>query len=232
MKVFAISDLHLSFNSEKPMDVFGGAWENYLEKIEKDWNEKVTDEDIILIAGDISWAMKLEEAQEDLNYIAKFKGKKILIRGNHDYWWKSPSSIRAMLKENMYILQNDSILLNNIIFCGTRGWSVPEQQNLQTDEDKKIYDREVSRLELSLKSAKQKQQNDEPIIALIHYPPFNSRLENSEFTRLFEEYGVTKVIYGHLHGKDVKAVLEHKKNGVTYYLTSCDQIDNKLVEIM
>ena len=232
MKVFAISDLHLSFSSEKPMDVFGGAWENYLEKIEKDWNEKVTDEDIVLIAGDISWAMKLEEAQEDLNYIEKFKGKKILIRGNHDYWWKSPSSIRAILKENMYILQNDSLLLNNIIFCGTRGWSVPEQKNLQTNEDKKIYDREVSRLELSLKSAKQKQQNNEPIIALIHYPPFNSRLENSEFTSLFEEYKVDKVIYGHLHGKDVKAVLEHKKNGVTYYLTSCDQIGNKLVKII
>lgn len=232
MKVYAISDLHLSISTPKPMDIFGGAWENYLEKIVEDWNKKVSDDDIVLIAGDISWAMKLEDAKLDLEWISKLKGKKILIRGNHDYWWKSVSSIRSILPENMFILQNDSILLNNIIFCGTRGWTVPEYKGSQTEEDKKIYDREVLRLELSLKSAKEKQQNDEPIIALIHYPPFNSKLENNEFTKLFEEYGVTTVIYGHLHGKDAKTILRLIKNDVTYYLTSCDQLGNTLLEIM
>jgi predicted phosphohydrolase len=232
MKIFAISDLHLSFSSNKPMDVFGGNWENYLEKIEQDWNNKVTDDDIVLIAGDISWAMKLEEAQVDLNWIANLKGKKVLIRGNHDYWWKSISSIRNVLPEHMYILQNDSLLLNEVIFCGTRGWTVPENYALQQEDDKKIYERELLRLELSLKTAKEKQTNNQPIIALIHYPPFNSKLEESEFTTLFETYGVSKVIYGHLHGKDAKTVLHYTKNNVEYYLTSCDQIDNKLVQIM
>lgn len=232
MKVFAISDLHLSISTPKPMDVFGGAWENYLEKIVEDWNNKVTDDDIVLIAGDISWAMKLEDAILDLKWIAKLKGKKVLIRGNHDYWWKSVSSIRSLLPENMYILQNDSLVLNKIIFCGTRGWAVPEYKGQQSEEDKKIYDREVLRLELSLKSAKEKQQNNEPIISLIHYPPFNSKLEISEFTNLFEQYGVAKVIYGHLHGKDARVILHHIKNGVEYYLTSCDQLDNKLIQIM
>jgi len=232
MKVFAISDLHLSISTPKPMDVFGGAWENYLEKIVEDWNSKVTDDDIVVIAGDISWAMKLSDAKLDLEWIGKLKGKKVLIRGNHDYWWHSPSSIRAVLPIDMYILQNDSLLLNGIVFCGTRGWAVPEYKGQQNDEDKKIYDREVLRLELSLKSAKEKQTNNEPIIALIHYPPFNSKLEASEFTQLFERYGVNKVIYGHLHGKDVRAMLRYVKNGVEYDLTSCDQLDNKLLQIL
>lgn len=232
MKVFAISDLHLSISTPKPMDVFGGAWENYLEKIVEDWNNKVTNDDIVLIAGDISWAMKLEDALLDLQWISKLKGKKILIRGNHDYWWKSVSGIRSLLPDSMYILQNDSLVLNNIIFCGTRGWAVPEYMTQQNEDDKKIYNRELLRLELSLKSAKQKQKNNEPIIALIHYPPFNSRLEDSEFTKLFEQYGVTKVIYGHLHGKDARVVLHHTKNNVEYYLTSCDKLNNKLIQIM
>ena len=232
MKVFAISDLHLSISSNKPMDVFGGSWENYLDEIVADWNKKVSEEDIVLIAGDISWAMKLEDAKVDLEWIGKLKGKKILIRGNHDYWWKSVSSIRSILPENMYILQNDAIHLNGIIFCGTRGWTVAENNRPLNEEDQKIFDREVLRLELSLKNAVELQKQKEPIIALIHYPPFNSQMEDNRFTKLFEQYGVSKVVYGHLHGKEAKAVLEYVKNGVTYYLTSCDLVNNQLIEII
>jgi uncharacterized protein len=232
MKIFAISDLHLSTSSNKPMDVFGGAWEGYLEKIAEDWKNKVTEDDIVLIAGDISWAMKLEDAISDLKWIETMPGKKIFIRGNHDYWWKSPSSIRSVLGSGMYLIQNDSLKLDGYIFCGTRGWTVPEYNNMQKEEDKKILEREILRLELSLKSAKAKQTNNEPIIALIHYPPFNSRFEDNELTALFEKYEVKSVIYGHLHGKNVKATLKFVKNGVTYYLTSCDQVDNTLVEIV
>lgn len=232
MKIFAISDLHLSIESNKPMEVFGASWENYLEEIEADWQQKVSDDDVVLIAGDISWAMKLEEVKSDLEWIAKLKGKKIIIRGNHDYWWKSPSSVRSLLPENMYILQNDSMKVGETIFCGSRGWTVAEIKALESEEDKKIYDRELLRMELSLKSAKEMQQNNEQIIALIHYPPFNSRLEESDFTKLFEQYGVKAVIYGHLHGKEAKCVLQYQKNGITYYLTSCDMVNNTLIEII
>ena len=132
MKIYAISDLHLSNNSNKPMNVFGEIWENYLEDIVTDWKSKVTDDDVVLIAGDISWAMHLEDAKEDLDFIAKLPGKKIFIRGNHDYWWKSPSSIRALLGDDMFLLQNDSIKLGNFVFCGTRGWTVPEHKSMQS----------------------------------------------------------------------------------------------------
>jgi predicted phosphohydrolase len=231
MKIFAISDLHLTINSNKPMDVFGAAWDNYLEKIKTDWQKKVTDEDVVLIAGDISWAMKLEEAVDDLNWIGALPGRKIIIRGNHDYWWKSPSSIRNILPESMYLIQNDSVKLGSYVFSGTRGWTVPEYKNNQTEEDKKIYDREVLRLEMSLKSGADKLVEGEELIAMIHYPPFNSKLEDNEFTALFEKYAVKKVIYGHLHGTDGKYILKHTKNDVTYYLTSCDIIKNTLIKI-
>ncbi|MGD9901200.1 MAG: metallophosphoesterase [Spirochaetales bacterium] len=231
MKIYAISDLHLGNDVDKPMHIFGEIWQNYVETIVADWNSKVKDEDIVLIAGDISWAMKLDEVKTDLDFIASLKGKKVFIRGNHDYWWKSPSSIRNILKENMYLIQNDSIKLGSYVFCGTRGWMVAEYKGQLAEEDEKIFARELLRLEISLKSALEKTLEGDALIALIHYPPFNSKFEDSEITKLFEKYGVKKVIYGHLHGKDVKYKLEYEKNGITYYLTSCDLLENRLVEI-
>lgn len=231
MKIFAISDLHLSINTNKPMNIFGPVWENHFEQISADWNEKVQDEDVVLIAGDISWGMKLEEAIEDIKEIAKLNGKKIITRGNHDYWWKSISSIRQLLPQNMFALQNDAIKFDNYIICGTRGWTVPEKNGEQSNEDKKIFDRELIRLELSLKSAQNLRQNGEKLICMIHYPPFNSKTEDSQFTSLMEKYKVDKVIYGHLHGKGGRTLIHTNKNGIDYYLTSCDKVGNKLVTI-
>lgn len=231
MKVFAISDLHLSINNPKPMDIFGPVWDNYLEDIEKDWAEKVSDDDLVLLAGDLSWAMKLEDAKSDIDYVAKLKGNKVIIRGNHDYWWGTISGVRNNLGPNFYAVQNDSIKIGDYIICGSRGWTVPEIRELG-QEDKKIYDRELIRLEMSLKSAKEKQQNGEKIICMIHFPPFNTKREDTGFTQLFEKYGITTVVYGHLHGNFPKSDLVVEKNGVTYYLTSCDKTKNKLVEII
>ena len=152
MKVFSISDLHLSINCNKPMDIFGPVWENYLQDIERSWNELVSDDDIVLIAGDISWAMRFEDAIPDLNYIASLKGHKVIIRGNHDYWWKGIKNLRADLPHKVYALQNDAMKIGNVVICGSRGWVVPEVEH-KTPEDEKIYNREVIRLELSLKSA-------------------------------------------------------------------------------
>lgn len=230
MKVFAISDLHLSINSNKPMNIFGPVWENYLDKIEQSWNKLVSDDDVVLISGDISWAMKLNDAIPDLNYISQFKGKKIILRGNHDYWWSSISGVRSVLKPNMFAIQNDAIKIGDTIFCGTRGWTVPETTH-KTPDDEKIYNREVIRLGLSLQDAKRLQQNNEKIIVMMHYPPFNSKMEDNEFTNLIEQYGVKTVVYGHLHSYDKKQKLIVYKNNVKYYLTSCDLIGNELIEI-
>lgn len=230
MKVFAISDLHLSINSNKPMNIFGPVWENYLDKIEQSWNRLVSDDDVVLISGDISWAMKLNDAIPDLNYISQFKGKKIILRGNHDYWWSSISGVRSVLKQNMFAIQNDAIKIGDTIFCGTRGWTVPETTH-KTPDDEKIYNREVIRLGLSLQDAKRLQQNNEKIIVMMHYPPFNSKMEDNKFTNLIEQYGVKTVVYGHLHSYDKKQKLIVYKNNVKYYLTSCDLIGNELIEI-
>ncbi len=229
MRVFSISDLHLSLNSNKPMNIFGPVWEGHFEKISEDWKNKVTDEDIVLVCGDISWAMKLVQAKADLDLIGALPGKKILIRGNHDFWWKGISNIRNLLTNNTFALQNDSVKLSNYVFAGSRGYTVSEN-GIYNDIDEKIFKHELIRLELSLQNAKDKINKDDKLFCLIHYPPFNSKLEDSEFTKLFEKYDVKKVIYGHLHGKS-KSTEKLIKNGIEYYLTSCDKVDNKLVLI-
>ena len=226
VKIFAISDLHLSLMVEKPMDVFGGEWENYTEKIKENWQKTVSPEDIVLIAGDISWAMKLEETKADLDFIDKLNGTKIIIKGNHEYWWKSISAVREILPNSIMAIQNDAIKIGDYIICGTRGWTVPEKGKELEAEDLKIYKREVERLKLTLMSAKVlKADTDAKIIAMMHFPPYNTDKEQSEFTKLFEEYGVETVVFGHLHGY-VNCDLVSNINGVTYYFTSCDHIKN------
>ena len=255
MKVFAISDLHLTFQANKPMEKFGDGWDNYVERIREDWNTRVSDEDVVIVAGDISWAMRMEDTEKDFEYLKSLKGKKIIIRGNHDYWWKSITKIREVLAPDGYALQNDAIIIGDIAFAGTRGWRVPERRWIQNDEDKKIYNREIIRFELALKDATTKvkeilskqvcncenrsgcctcfSRTSCTLVAVLHYPPFNATLDESPFTQLCEKYGVKHCIYGHLHGgKGGRQQLSMTKNGVNYYLTSCDILGHKLVEIM
>lgn len=230
MKIYAISDLHISTNTNKPMDVFGGNWVNYLEKIKSDWQNKVSDEDVVLIGGDISWAMNVVDAKKDLLTFAHLKGKKVLVKGNHDYWWSGIGKVRDVLPENFYALQNDCIKFENVIICGSRCWSVPGAPDFD-EKDNKIYLREAERLKLSFNAVNKIRNEGDKVIALVHYPPFNVRRESSLFTDIFETNKVDCVVYGHLHGKDVRADKLVVKNGIEYYLTSCDQVDNKLTEI-
>lgn len=230
MKVFAISDFHLSINNPKPMDVFGPSWENYLDKIIADWEEKVTDEDIVLIPGDLSWAMKFEEAKPDLDFICNLKGKKVILKGNHDYWWSSISELRGYLYNNTYAIQNDAIKLGNYVVCGSRGW-VAEDNGFKSEQDEKIYRRELIRMELSLKNAMTLKSDEDKVIVITHYPPFNYRMEYNEMIALFEKYKVNDVVYGHLHNEDIKQKLTYERNGIKYYLTSCDLVGNKLIKI-
>lgn len=230
MKIYAISDLHISTNTDKPMDVFGGNWVGYLDKIKADWQKKVSAEDIVLIAGDISWAMNIEDAKEDLAFFKDLNGKKVFIKGNHDFWWSGIGKVRDIMPENCFALQNDSIRFDGVVICGSRGWAVPGSPDFD-EKDRKIYSRETERFKLSLKSAEKLIQSGDKLIAMIHYPPFNVKRESSAFTDIFEEFNVHSVIYGHLHGKNVRADKLVIKNGVKYYLTSCDMVDNKLTEI-
>lgn len=168
MKVFAISDLHLSINNPKPMNIFGPAWDNYVENIISQWKEKVSEEDIVLMAGDFSWAMQLNDTKKDFELLENLPGKKIIIRGNHDYWWKSISAVRAFLPNGFYAIQNDAIKFGNLIICGTRGWTVPERPEKQTPEDEKIFKREVIRLALTLKEASAKKEEGDKVICMMH----------------------------------------------------------------
>jgi len=227
MKVFAISDLHLSINNPKPMDIFGHAWDNYIDKIVADWDKKVSDEDVVLIAGDISWAMNLDEAISDLEFIGRLKGKKIMIRGNHDYWWKSITGLRSRLPPNFYALQNDCLRLGDVIFCGSRGWMVDSTK----EEDIRIFDRELIRIKLSLDEMKKQRRDSDKIVLMLHFPPFNYRGDNSRVADLIAEYNVDKVVYGHLHGSKIKTAPRITKGQTEYILTSCDQVGNELVEI-
>ena len=163
-------------------------------------------------------------------FLRNLKGTKILIRGNHDYWWSSVSRVREKLPPNTYALQNDAVKIGDYIFCGNRGWLIPEGK-YNTEENRRIYDRELIRLELSMKSAKKLQGKNEKIIYITHYPPFNNKVEPSAFTKLLEEYGVYKVVFGHLHGYVNPKMFKNNINGIEYYLTSCDAVKNKLVEI-
>lgn len=231
MRIYAISDLHLSVNNPKPMDIFGPTWEGYLDKIFLQWKEMVTEDDLVLLAGDFSWAMKLEDTKPDFALLKDLPGKKVIIRGNHDYWWKSISAVRAILPEKFYAIQNDAMKFGDYILCGTRLWNLPDEGKKQSAEDEKIYKRELIRLEMTLQNAKKLQENGEKIICMLHYPPYTFKEEDNEVTALIEKYGVSKVVYGHIHGY-CKQHLYLQKNGIEYFLTSCDLVKNNIITIV
>ena len=230
MKIFAISDLHMSIANPKPMNIFGGKWDNYLDKIAEDWNKKVTDSDVVVIAGDISWAMSSSDALKDFEYFKNLPGKKVFIRGNHDYWWKGITNLREQVPENCFLLQNDAIKIQNVVFCGSRCWLCPGSPDFKTT-DEKLFARETERLRLALHKAQQLMQENDKLVIITHYPPFNVRREDNAITELIESNNATAVIYGHLHGKDARADKLLLRKGIKYYLTSCDLVDNKLVSI-
>ncbi|MPQ43908.1 metallophosphoesterase [Clostridium tarantellae] len=228
MALYAISDLHLALNADKPMDIFGEHWFKHHEQIKENWLSKITDEDTVLIAGDISWSMKHDESKEDLDWINSLPGKKIISKGNHDYWWGSIVKLNSMY-ENTKFIQNNFFTYKDWAICGTRGW-ICKGSDKFTNKDEKIYEREQIRLRLSLEAAKK--EGYEKIICMIHYPPTNEKLQDSAFTDIFKEFKVSKVIYGHLHGKHLSNVLNGERNGIKYILTSCDYINFNPLQIL
>lgn len=233
MPIYAIADLHLSFSQNKPMDIFGNNWEDHAEKVKNNWLNKVKQSDYVIIPGDFSWAMYLEETKKDFDYLNNLPGTKILLRGNHDYWWNTVTKMDKFLNENGFdnisFLYNNSYLVENKIIVGTRGWNV-----LDTENDSKMIKRENARLELSINDGIKKYGNDKEMIAFMHYPPINKSdlMENdTEFVRTLKKYNIKRCYYGHLHGIAHKDAIEGNIQGIEYRLISADYLNFDLIKL-
>lgn len=225
MSIFAISDLHLPLGKDKPMDIFGGRWENYIEKLEKNWKSIVSEKDLVLIPGDISWATYLDDAFADLKFIHDLPGRKVILKGNHDYWWSTLNKLKKFIEEHKFtsidFIQNTAYVWKNTAIAGTRGWNIP---NAQTGaEDRKIFEREKQRLILSLEDAKSKKA--EKIVVAMHYPPIEQNMINLDFLEIMKAYDVRVCIYGHLHAAAQKFAPVGVFEGVSLRLVSCDYLN-------
>ena len=219
MHIYAIGDLHLSFSCEKPMDVFGPQWKDHAKRLDEAWRAVVGPEDLVLIPGDISWAMQLSAAQPDLDFIGALPGKKLLLRGNHDYWWSSLTRVRAALDPSVFALQNDAFVYGAYAIGGTRGWNCPGSAGF-TAADEKIHAREAQRLALSLAQLPEHKIR----IVMMHFPPFTERGFDPTFTKLFAQYGVSRVVYAHLHGAAHKHAFEGVHENVRYFFAAGDYL--------
>ena len=222
MSLFAMGDLHFGFSVNKPMSIFGENWEGHAEKIIEHWTREIKEEDTVLLPGDISWAMKEEDAEVDLQIIHSLPGRKILLEGNHDYWWKSASKLERKYT-GMRFLKNDCAQYEDLFICGTRGWVCPNDSCF-TPRDLKLYQREQIRLRLSLDSAMRKGATE--ILLMMHFPPTNDKQEDSAYLEIIREYPVKRVVYGHLHGKYSHAKgMKGERDGVLFQLVSADYLD-------
>ena len=223
MALYAISDLHLPLGINKPMDIFGKQWENYVERLWENWHSLITEQDVIVLPGDFSWATYLEQAVKDFSFLNELPGRKYILKGNHDYWWTTAKKLEEFLAayqfDTIAFLQNKAVMYQNIALCGTRGWTFGDEH---TAEDQKIYSREIIRMELSLKDAMK--FNPEQIYAFVHYPPRNRGGIHTGMTELFEKYPVTKCIYGHLHAASHAKAVKGIVNGIEYILVSGDYL--------
>lgn len=234
MSIFVIADLHLSFKNPKPMNIFGDNWENHEQKIKEDWTKKVTDKDLVVLPGDFSWAMNIEDTYLDFKYLNELPGKKLLLKGNHDYWWTTLKKMRAYLEENDFntidFIYNNSYCYENYIITGTRGWSLNDLEG-----NGKILNRELGRLELSLQEGITKFGTDKVILVFMHYPPItNSAILNNlelKFVNVMKKYNVKRCMYGHLHSRSHKDAIEGVVDGIQFNLVSGDYLDFKLMKI-
>ena len=221
MALYAIGDLHLCLGAAKPMDVFGGAWVGYMDKLKVGFSN-VQPSDTTVLLGDLSWALSLEDAEADFRWINDIPGRKIILKGNHDYWWSTASKFYKFCNQNnfsdQFVLNNNCYLYDDFAICGTRGWFFEEEKNGPHDE--KVFRRELMRLETSLKSA-----GDLPKIVFLHYPPLYRGYTCNEILELFDKYGVSHCFYGHLHGVGQNLAVEGLYNGIEYRLVSADKLN-------
>lgn len=219
MSLFAIADTHLSFGTNKPMDTFTG-WQNYTEKLKNNWNSVVSENDTVVIAGDISWAMNFKELEPDFKFINSLNGKKIILKGNHDYWWNTATKMNKFITENRFdtinILHNNSFNCGGVSVCGSRGWFFDSEE----EQDEKVLNREVLRIKASLDSAECNNK-----IVFLHYPPITTNSECKEILQLLNDYGIKNCYYGHLHGVAAKYSVDGCVDDVKFKLISCDKLN-------
>jgi len=233
MKVFAIGDLHLSLcepflreqkevQTYKPMDIFGSSWDGYLQKLYDNWIAIVGRGDAVLIPGDISWGMTLDDCLYDWDFLADLPGKKYICKGNHDYWWQGISKVRESLPANVIPLNHDACVVGGKALCATRGWLVPGSSEWKEKNDRKIYEREILRLEMALKAGA---ALGLPQVMMLHYMPCNKKGEQNRMTELLQEYGVELCIYGHLHGEECSRAINDNRFGFDLLNVSADALD-------
>lgn len=248
MAIWTLADLHLAFSApQKKMDAFGGAWINYTDKIAEYWQKNVAPDDLVLLPGDICWAMHLEEALLDLQWIDNLPGTKVMIKGNHDYWWSSSKKILALLPPSIHIIHNNAFHWGKVGIAGTRLWDSseytfdgcidyiehPNVKLLHTcapppQETEKIFLRELGRLELSLKELK---PSDQIRIVMTHYPPIGPQFAPSRTTALLEKYKINFCLFGHIHSVRTDVELSGSLNGIKYIFAACDKLDCKLKKV-
>lgn len=218
MSLYAIADTHLSFGTDKPMDTFEG-WQDYTVKLEKNWNKLITDDDYVVIAGDISWAMNFNELYNDFDFINKLNGKKIILKGNHDYWWNTATKMNKFIDENNFstisIMHNNAYDFDGFSVCGSRGWFFDSDE----EQDEKVLNREVNRIKMSLDSASQEEK-----IVFLHYPPITTNQNCEEILNLLKEYGIKKCYYGHLHGVAARFAVDDVVYDISFKLISADRL--------
>jgi predicted phosphohydrolase len=231
MRVFAIGDLHLEGGTGKTMDRFGDNWVGHDRKIFEAWDRIGSDDDLLVIAGDSTWAPNLAAAIPDLERIGRMKGRKIIIKGNHDYWWETKSKLVKALPPSMVPLQSDALITDGVAIAGTRGWNCPGSEGF-TEKDTAIYQREVGRLRLALERLAARKTHYDRLIVALHYPPTNSQKDPSDFTGLIDEFKADACVYGHLHGEWTAEGLKGRRGLTTYHLVSADFVDFQPVRIL
>ena len=218
--IFTIADLHLPLGIDKPMDVFGQSWENYVERLQSNWQSVVVEKDTVVIPGDFSWATYIEQSKRDFDFLESLNGRKIILKGNHDYWWTTMTKLDEFVKKNGYntisFLHNNAYEAEGISICGTRGWLCPGCSGYK-ESSEKYFNREVARLEISLKTA----TTDEKYV-FTHYPPMSNMYQCNAFVDMMKKYNVKKCFYGHLHGKSHDFRLSEEYDGIKYFLVSSD----------
>ncbi|MFN4251123.1 metallophosphoesterase [Deinococcus sp.] len=220
MRVYAIADLHLATVTPKPMTVFGPNWAGHPQAIFDQWQELVRPQDLVLLPGDLSWAMRLPDAMTDLAPVAALPGTKILLRGNHDYWWPTAAKLRAALPPGMLAVVNDAVRVENVVVCGSRGWLTPGHDPL-SDDDTRLLTREAERLSLSVKAARALRQPGDHLILMLHYPPATPPYPANPITRVIDDACPDLIVYGHLHGVPVERSMRHV-GGVPAHLVAAD----------
>lgn len=221
LKVFGISDLHLSASGEKPMDVFGPEWADHRDRLARNWSAAVAPQDLVLVCGDLSWAMTLDEAVPDLDFIDSLPGVKHFIRGNHDFWFSGPGRVRDAIGPSLHLIRFDAAVYGGVGICGGRGWLWPGHPEFRPEEDERHWKRAILRLEMSLDALKALEWD--VAVAMCHYPPVGPD-HRTELCDMMRDAGVSHCVYGHVHGQDAARAFEGEMDGVTYRCVSADHV--------